>query len=113
MSAFNNDPAEWQRLDWQLLQNSSVSLYYSPAILAADLAWLTDNGYVVRSLDAVDWQSSQEFLVALGKLLTFPDYFGRNLDAFNDCLSDIDVPEEGGMALVLHEFQRFSKPFSH
>ena len=111
MSAFDDDPAEWQRLDWQLLQNSSINLYHSPAILAADIHWLTSNGYAVRSLEGAEWQSSQEFLVALGAVLRFPDYFGRNLNALNDCLSDLEVPQEGSMALVLHEFERFAAPF--
>lgn len=39
--------------------------------------------------------------------LGFPDYYGKNLDAFNDCLSDI-VPSGEGCVLVLKKFDKFN-----
>jgi RNAse (barnase) inhibitor barstar len=111
MVAFTDDPEQWERLDWRLLQNSYVALYHNPALLADDLGWLIGHGYTIRSLESAEWHSSQDFLAALGVVLRFPDYYGRNLDAFNDCLSDVEVTQDGGMALVLHDFQRFSTPF--
>lgn len=111
MIAFTDDSEQWQRLDWRILQNSAVALYHSPTILADDLVWLTSHRYTIRLLESAEWRSSQEFLAALGALLRFPDYFGQNLDAFNDCLSDVDVPQEGGMVLVLYDFQCFSTAF--
>lgn len=34
--------------------------------------------------------------------LQFPDYFGRNLDAFDECLRDLELPEApGGTAIVV------------
>lgn len=33
--------------------------------------------------------SKREVLVAFGKALRFPDYYGANLDALNDCLQDL------------------------
>ena len=109
MATFTSDPAEWQRLDWQLLQNSSVALYFSSAILADDVAWFHQHRYRVLSIQVADFLSKDALLVALGELFAFPGYFGRNLDAFNDCLSDVEVPTEGGLALVLHNFDRFAK----
>lgn len=43
-------------------------------------------GYV----DGWQHQTRAEFLEAAGEALGFPDYYGRNLDAFHDCLSDLD-----------------------
>jgi len=65
----------------------------------------------VRSVVPGEWRSPQEYLVALGQVLQFPDYYGRSLDAFNDCLSDVQISPEGGLVVVLHEFQQFSVPF--
>ncbi|MFS3129741.1 barstar family protein [Nocardioides sp. Bht2] len=38
------------------------------------------------------WQASTkaEVLAALGESLDFADHYGRNLDAFADCLADLD-----------------------
>ena len=33
--------------------------------------------------------SKREVLVAFGAALGFPDYYGQNLDALNDCLQDL------------------------
>lgn len=33
--------------------------------------------------------------------LQFPEYFGRNLDAFDECLRDLDLPESPGGAVVI------------
>jgi RNAse (barnase) inhibitor barstar len=109
MATFTSDPAEWQRLDWQLLQNSPVALYFSNAILADDVSWFHQYGYRVLSIQVADFVSRDALLVALGELFAFPHYFGRSLDAFNDCLSDVEVPTDGGLVLVLHDFNLYAK----
>jgi RNAse (barnase) inhibitor barstar len=111
VAPFKNDPEEWQRLDWQLLQNSSVILYFSPSVLERDTAWFENHDYRVLSLDTGPCSSSEDLLVALAGLLSFPHYFGRNLNAFDDCLSDVEMPEEGGLVLVLRNFHAFAKAF--
>ena len=37
-------------------------------------------------------QTSEAVYDYLSKELSFPDYFGRNLDALHDCLTDIGAP---------------------
>lgn len=108
MASFKQDPEEWQRLDWRLLQNSAITLYFSSAVLEADIAWLSAHDYRVLSLQAGEHRSSEEMLVGLGKLLAFPEYYGRNLSEFNDCLSDVDIPDVGGLALVFYQFDTFA-----
>jgi RNAse (barnase) inhibitor barstar len=104
VAVFKDDPEEWQRLDWQLLQNSPITLYFSPSVLDADAAWFVEQRYRALYFRAADHASSEELLAALGKVLGFPEYYGRNLDAFNDCLSEVDVPDVGGLLLVLRDF---------
>jgi RNAse (barnase) inhibitor barstar len=111
MSAFTNDPSEWQRLDWSLLQNSPIALYHSTGVLEEDIEWFKQDGYDVRSLDSERWESATSLLLALGTTLRFPEHFGRTLDAFNDCVSDLDVPQDGGFVLVLREFERVAASF--
>jgi len=40
---------------------------------------------------------------SLKRELPFPDYYGNNLDALNDCLSEIDILGEG-LVVVLRNF---------
>ncbi len=42
-------------------------------------------GYV----DGWHHQTRAEFLDAIGEALAFPEHYGRNLDALNDCLRDL------------------------
>jgi hypothetical protein len=42
-----------------------------------------------------------------------PGYYGRNLDALNDCLSDIGIPEEGGRVLVFNRYDSFAANNPH
>jgi RNAse (barnase) inhibitor barstar len=108
MVSFRDDPEEWQRLDWQILQNSAVALYFEPSVLRADISWFEAQRYRVLSFDARPYGSCEALLTALGGLLSFPEHFGRNLAAFNDCLSDVAVPDDGGLLLVMHHFDSFS-----
>jgi RNAse (barnase) inhibitor barstar len=113
MATFKQDPSEWERLDWQLLQISPVTLYFQQQVLESDVFWFATEGYRVRSLKAGAYSSPEALLVALADLLSFPDYFGRNLDAFNDCLRDVEVPELGGLLLVLEGFGMFANFFRY
>ena len=111
MSTFIDEPEEWQRLDWMLLQNSPITLYYERSILAEDVNWFSAHKYKIATLASTHWKSPQEALAAIGTALDFPDYFGGNFNALNDCLSDVAIPQEGGLVLVLQEFQAFSEYF--
>ncbi|MFI8943197.1 barstar family protein [Streptomyces syringium] len=52
---------------------------------------------------------------AIAAALHFPDYYGHNLDALNDCLGDVacfgpydDEPERTGLALSFANYDRFA-----
>ena len=42
--------------------------------------------------DITDWPSFHE---VFQKVLGFPDFYGRNMDASIDCMASIDTPEHG------------------
>lgn len=106
MAVFHGD--DFNRLDWRLLQNGAISLYCQLPILQEDVAWLVNHGYLLHEFDCTTWVSQSDFHDALSATLKFPDYYGRNIAAFNDCLGDIEIPEEGGTVLVFHRFDRFA-----
>lgn len=97
-------PDDARRLDFELLRESPVTLYRSRQVLAEHLAWLRGHGYAVHEIDCSGWSSEADFHDAASRTLGFPAYYGRNLDAFNDCLCGIEVPEEGGTALAFLAF---------
>ena len=107
MAIFRHDE-ECQRLDWELLQNGAVSLYFRREVLAEDIEWLKEHDYRVDTFECSGWLSESEMHEALSCGLQFPDYYGRNLDALNDCISDIEVPEEGGRVLVFNRYDSFA-----
>lgn len=107
MAAFTGDPNESTRLDWRILQNGAISLYFQRHALADDIAWLREHGYEIHEFDCSQWTSESEFHADVSRDLGFPSWYGRNLNAFNDSLSDLVVPDNGGVALVLVRYDLF------
>lgn len=82
-------------------------MYLRSVVLEDDISWLIENGYRIDRLDCSAWVDREVAHTALSSALGFPDYYGRNLDALNDCMRYIEVPSEAGRVLV---FERFDVP---
>lgn len=108
VATFSDDPSELGRLDWQLLQNGPVTLYLRRAVLDPDVAWLGEHAYTVVEFDCFAWADDEDMHEALAETLSFPAYYGKNLDALNDCLTDLHVPAESGLVLVFLRFDAFA-----
>lgn len=67
-------------------------------------------GWRFAYLDGWHGETKQEFLVAIGEALAFPDHYGRNFDALTDCLRDVGVDEQGRGIVVLWDGWG---PFAH
>lgn len=113
MAIFRNEAEEFQRLDWELLQNGAVTLYFRPQVLAADVDWLKDHEYLIDTFDCSRWLDEGEMHEALTHQLSFPDYYGRNLHALNDCIGDLEIPDEGGRVLVFNKYDSFAARVPH
>lgn len=100
------------RLDWKIFQNGWSSLYHKTEILEKDLDWFTNAGFRVIIIDCSAWSSHSAMHDDLQKTLSFPDFYGRNFDALNDCLADIKIPGEG-LVVVLQSFDRLEKETAH
>lgn len=107
MAAFSTDQSEWDRLDFSLLQNSPVALYFRQEVLDEDTASLRREGYQIEKFDCTGWHAESNFHTDISARLAFPDYYGRNLDAFNECIGDIEVPDAGGRAIVFCRYDMF------
>ncbi|WP_171905259.1 barstar family protein [Cellulosimicrobium cellulans] len=75
---------------------------------------LAAHEFQVVVLEAGSWSTGAEVHRDIAVALDFPAYYGRNLDALNDCFSDVVAREYGwqpsaaGLALVFLGFDRFA-----
>lgn len=51
----------------------------------------------------------RSFYGQVAKALDFPDYFGKNLDALDECLADLSWIEKNEVALVVRDAALFLK----
>ena len=93
--------ADENALDYQVLRDGSVSLYRNPLYLEEDLQWLRQRGYRIYRVDCTTWSSEAALHESLQGALAFPAYYGKNRNALWDCMSDLEIPEDGGVAIVL------------
>lgn len=110
MASFDKRINNCARLDWQILMNGSVSLYYDKAILEEDMQWLKSSGYQLYIFDFHMIKTRAEFHKKVKEELKLPDYYGENISAFSDCLMfDLPTPVDGGVAIVLKGFDEYCR----
>jgi hypothetical protein len=110
MAAFRESELNYrERLDWALLQCGPIALFHKRDILAASVEWLREHSYVIAEADCGCCDSKAAVLNTIGQALGFLEGPNPNLDAFNDDFYNIEVPEDGGYALVLLRFERVAK----
>ncbi|MFJ6537012.1 barstar family protein [Paenarthrobacter sp. NPDC091711] len=100
-------------MDFLLVQNGFINLFHQQAILDEAMSWLRNHRYKVVQVDAAAWRSRGDLHQDLARALDFPDYYGSNLAALNDCLSDVAVQTYGwtatdtGLVLVIDGYETF------
>jgi hypothetical protein len=109
MATFTED--DQNRLDWRLLRDGAVTLYFRRSFFDQDAAWLKDNGYAVHVIDCTE---SSRFDWEMTRAFKFKENFGYepwtgNLDALNDAFRCLDFDSLTGIALC---FVRFDALFA-
>ena len=112
MAFFNKSEDQHGRLDWQILQNGWTSLYFNTELLNTAIQWFEKENYKVLILDCIQWTSKDDILKGIGKELNFPDYYGKNLSALNDCLWDIEIAKSG-LVVVFTSFDLIDKELAY
>jgi RNAse (barnase) inhibitor barstar len=112
MAIFKNNPDEWQRLDWRILQNGWTNLYWQKNVLEKDLEWFKKEQFKIVDFECKKWTNATIIHKTLAKQLDFPDYYGENFNALNDCLSDLQI-SEAGTVVVFRQFQLVDKEIAH
>ena len=113
MAVFDLD-VDARRLDFRLARTSSVTLFWRPALIDEATGWLRQQGDTIATFDASTWASDSDLHRDIAAALDFPDYYGNNLDALNDCLRDVVNYEYGttrqatGLALTFSAYDSFA-----
>jgi len=114
MEAFDPETDLGQDRAFRLLINTSVTLFWRRQILEETTAWLNAHGYQVTQIDAAHWSTEHDLHRDIAAALSFPDYYGHNLDALNDCMRDVVsqdygwAPNTTGLALVFTGYDAFA-----
>lgn len=61
------------------------------------------HGMMPFLIDGTTVDSKEQFLKVVAEALSFPDYFGMNWDAFEDCLTDMSAHEDAGGYLIVYD----------
>jgi hypothetical protein len=54
MAPFDMNQVDDQQLDWVILRDGGIALYWRPEILAEDLKWFEEKKYVIHSFDTAE-----------------------------------------------------------
>lgn len=100
-------------VDFLLVQNGFINLFFRSDVLNESVAWLQQAGYRVVEVSAASWLAESDMHADISSSLRFPSYYGANMDALNDCLSDVAIRDYGwtdgdaGLVMVVHSFDDF------
>ena len=108
MAVFDAPEQSKEALDWVILRDGGIALYWQRQYLEEDLEWFRQQNYQLFSFNCEKWTPGGMH-ADLQRTLCFPSYYGHNLDALHDCLEDLSVPERGGTVIVLNRFDSFNK----
>lgn len=114
MAAFDPEAELTHPVDYRLMANSFVTLFWRTDGLERTAESLVAMSYDVVRVNATPWLSEEDLHRDIAAALHFPDHYGKNLDALNDCLSDVAVqeygtsPEATGLAVVITGYDKFA-----
>lgn len=106
----NRDPARWSHvrrdIEWVELRHEIPDYRGDPILVSTSdeelvVERLERRGFDVRVADPDERGEERSVLVALGKSLDFPDYYGVNWDAFDECFSDFVDSAKPPVAVVV------------
>lgn len=69
--------------------------------------YLDSGDYYIAAIDGNRCKDIKSFLIEIGRAFSFPEYYGENLDALDDCLNDLDWIEKDNYVLVINNYESF------
>jgi len=103
-------------IDFRFVRDGFVTMFWQSSLLDDSIDSLRSLAYRVVEFDAGAWSSDADMYEDVASQLGFPEDFGRNLDALNDCMSDVvsgrygwDAATDTGLVLALRAFDAFAE----
>ena len=94
------EAATLQHITWECLH------FIAPDEEPAVRAGLDEHGIAVFEVCGVAIKNADDLLDALAQAMQFPEYFGRNWDALDECLRDMSWLPAKGYVLFLRDARR-------
>lgn len=95
----------------ELLDNAKTSGVYAldaPPDPVELSTMASERGLGLFELDAEGVKAKEAFLKLAAAKLDFPDYFGENWDAFEDCLTDLSWQQAKGYIILVKSVDGFA-----
>jgi RNAse (barnase) inhibitor barstar len=99
--------------DWDRLFTSAAGSAVYTAVQVQSLPEIEraarSHGLIFFHIDLAGVSTKEGFLEIASQALQFPDYFGMNWDAFEECLTDLSWSPGGGYVIVFNNIEDFAK----
>lgn len=86
-----------------------VFVVESPPIASRIVRQAEAAGFFVAQINGSVAETRTAFLNQTARLLQFPDYFGHNWDAFDECIRDLEWLPASGYVIIWDHFERFAE----
>ncbi|CCK29321.1 hypothetical protein BN159_4942 [Streptomyces davaonensis JCM 4913] len=97
---------------WEDLGSAKLDIGERPYLISNDEYLriqneFRDSGVAFLEVDAGNVVTEDDFLIMLGKVYKFPEYYGENWDAFLDCFADVVEADDAPLVLAIHGLPNF------
>ena len=93
-------------LDILILQNGAIVMYHNTILLDEDIEWFDNNSYEILDIDVQHW-NAENFHDKIKRSFNFPDYYGKNMNALEECLDELINRKFRGLVLILRNIDDF------
>lgn len=80
--------------------------------LKEDIQWFIKENFKVITIDCSGWTNKTVIHKDISRQLDFPDYYGMNLEALNDCIWQLEI-EAAGLVIAFVSFEVVEKEYAY
>jgi RNAse (barnase) inhibitor barstar len=112
MIKFKNEPETWKRLDYEIISRGFLKPYNDYQVLKDNTEWFVSEGYKIITFDCTEWTDKKAMHDSLHNQFDFPNYYGHNWDALQECLNEIEI-QENGLVVIFDNFNNMNIKDAH